>query len=60
MRPDDLAAIALTGLPAEAPGLDRAAIGDVVWGNASGVAGKRVNGATSIYVASRVGAKRMG
>ncbi|MFF7901870.1 MULTISPECIES: acetyl-CoA C-acyltransferase [unclassified Streptomyces] len=35
-RPDDLAATALTGLLDRAPGLDRAAIGDVVWGNANG------------------------
>ncbi|WP_073952737.1 thiolase family protein [Streptomyces kebangsaanensis] len=36
VRPDDLAATALTGLLDRAPGLDRAAIGDVVWGNANG------------------------
>ncbi|MDT0403443.1 thiolase family protein [Streptomyces edwardsiae] len=36
VRPDDLAATALTGLLAKAPGLDLAAIGDVVWGNANG------------------------
>ncbi|MCM1972428.1 thiolase family protein [Streptomyces sp. G1] len=36
VRPDDLAATALTGLLDKAPGLDRAAIGDVVWGNANG------------------------
>ncbi|MFB6551896.1 thiolase family protein [Streptomyces sp. NPDC056405] len=36
VRPDDLAATALTGLLAKAPALDRAAIGDVVWGNANG------------------------
>ncbi|MGW3917537.1 CoA-transferase [Streptomyces sp. NPDC005070] len=35
MRPDDLAATALTGLPAKVPDLDRAAIGDAVWGNAN-------------------------
>ncbi|MFH9983165.1 thiolase family protein [Streptomyces sp. NPDC017179] len=35
-RPDDLAATALTGLLAKAPGLEHAAIGDVVWGNANG------------------------
>ncbi|WP_326801203.1 thiolase family protein [Streptomyces sp. NBC_01788] len=35
-RPDDLAATALTGLLAKVPGLDHAAIGDVVWGNANG------------------------
>ncbi|MFE1256259.1 thiolase family protein [Streptomyces fungicidicus] len=36
VRPDDLAATALTGVLAKAPGLDPAAIGDVVWGNANG------------------------
>ncbi|HET8962033.1 thiolase family protein [Nocardioides sp.] len=36
VRPDDLAATALTGLLARAPALDPAAIGDVVWGNANG------------------------
>ncbi|GLW48165.1 acetyl-CoA acyltransferase [Streptomyces sp. NBRC 14336] len=36
IRPDDLAATALTGLLDKAPGLDRAGIGDVVWGNANG------------------------
>ncbi|PJE99418.1 acetyl-CoA C-acyltransferase [Streptomyces carminius] len=36
VRPDDLAATALTGLLAKAPALDRAAIGEVVWGNANG------------------------
>jgi acetyl-CoA acyltransferase len=36
VRPDDLAALALTGLLDRAPDLDRAAIGDVVWGNANG------------------------
>ncbi|MFE9169696.1 thiolase family protein [Streptomyces kebangsaanensis] len=36
VRPDDLAATALTGLLDRAPGLDRAAIGDVVWGSANG------------------------
>ncbi|WP_411977491.1 hypothetical protein [Streptomyces brevispora] len=36
VRPDDLAATALSGLLDQAPGLDRAAIGDVVWGNANG------------------------
>ncbi|MFD6420999.1 thiolase family protein [Streptomyces sp. NPDC060198] len=36
VRPDDLAATALNGLLDKAPGLDRAAIGDVVWGNANG------------------------
>jgi acetyl-CoA acetyltransferase family protein len=36
VRPDDLATVALTGLLARAPGLDPAAIGDVVWGNANG------------------------
>ena len=36
VRPDDLAATALSGVLAKAPGLDRAAIGDVFWGNANG------------------------
>ncbi|MFJ3337898.1 thiolase family protein [Streptomyces sp. NPDC086766] len=36
VRPDDLAATALTGVLEQAPDLDRAAIGDVVWGNANG------------------------
>ncbi|MFC5676922.1 thiolase family protein [Aeromicrobium endophyticum] len=36
VRPDDLAASALTGLLDKAPGLDRGAIADVVWGNANG------------------------
>jgi acetyl-CoA acetyltransferase family protein len=36
VRPDDLAATALTGVLDKAPGLDRAEIGDVVWGNANG------------------------
>ncbi|WP_139980453.1 thiolase family protein [Nocardioides litoris] len=36
VRPDDLAAVALTGVLAKAPDLDPAAIGDVVWGNANG------------------------
>ena len=36
VRPDDLAAAALTGLLSRAPALDPAAIGDVVWGNANG------------------------
>ena len=36
VRPDDLAATALTGLLATAPDLDPASIGDVVWGNANG------------------------
>ncbi|MFF5290082.1 thiolase family protein [Paractinoplanes globisporus] len=35
MRPDDLAAIALTGVLGKTPGLDPAAIGDVVWGCAN-------------------------
>ncbi|GAA2851994.1 acetyl-CoA acyltransferase [Actinoplanes cyaneus] len=34
-RPDDLAAIALQGVLNKAPGLDPAAIGDVVWGCAN-------------------------
>ncbi|MFP3117925.1 thiolase family protein [Streptomyces sp. Iso 434] len=36
VRPDDLAATALTGLLDKAPDLDPAAVGDVVWGNANG------------------------
>ncbi|NED31746.1 thiolase family protein [Streptomyces sp. SID8499] len=36
VRPDDLAATALTGLLDRTPELDRAAIGDVVWGDANG------------------------
>jgi acetyl-CoA acyltransferase len=36
VRPDDLAAIAITGLLAKAPDLDPEMIGDVVWGNANG------------------------
>jgi acetyl-CoA acyltransferase len=36
VRPDDLAAVALTGVLAKAPELDPAAIGEVVWGNANG------------------------
>ena len=36
VRPDDLAATALSGVLAKAPGLDPAEIGDVVWGNANG------------------------
>jgi acetyl-CoA acetyltransferase family protein len=36
VRPDDLAAVALTGVLDRAPGLDRAAIDEVVWGNANG------------------------
>ena len=36
VRPDDLAATALTGLLARTPGLDPAEIGDVYWGNANG------------------------
>lgn len=36
VRPDDLAAVALTGVLAAAPDLDPASIGDVVWGNANG------------------------
>lgn len=36
VRPDDLAATALSGLLDRAPDLDRAAVGDVVWGNANG------------------------
>ena len=36
IRPDDLAAVALTGVLAKAPDLDPAQIDDVVWGNANG------------------------
>ncbi|MFD1858391.1 thiolase family protein [Aeromicrobium camelliae] len=36
VRPDDLAATAVTGVLSKTPGLDPAAIGDVVWGNANG------------------------
>ncbi|MDT7580683.1 MAG: hypothetical protein QOK35_1947 [Pseudonocardiales bacterium] len=36
IRPDDLAAVALTGVLDRAPELDRSAIGDVFWGNANG------------------------
>ncbi|GED84244.1 thiolase family protein [Streptomyces sp. 6-11-2] len=36
VRPDDLAATALSGLLDRAPDLDHAAVGDVVWGNANG------------------------
>jgi acetyl-CoA acetyltransferase family protein len=35
VRPDDLAATAITGALAKAPGLDPVAIGDVVWGCAN-------------------------
>ena len=36
VRPDDLAATVLTGLLAKTPGLDPAAVDEVVWGNANG------------------------
>lgn len=36
VRPDDLAATALSGVLAKAPGLDPSRIGDVFWGNANG------------------------
>lgn len=36
VRPDDLAATVLTGVLAKAPGLDPAAVDEVVWGNANG------------------------
>ncbi|WP_338702845.1 thiolase family protein [Streptomyces sp. Q6] len=36
VRPDDLAALAVTGTLAKTPALDPALIGDVVWGNANG------------------------
>ncbi|MGB0102432.1 MAG: thiolase family protein [Nocardioides sp.] len=35
VRPDDLAAVALTGVLAQAPGLDPAAVDDVAWGCAN-------------------------
>ncbi|MDQ1750433.1 MAG: acetyl-CoA acyltransferase, partial [Pseudonocardiales bacterium] len=36
IRPDDLAATALTGVLAKVPGLDPVSIDDVIWGNANG------------------------
>jgi acetyl-CoA acyltransferase len=36
VRPDDLAATALTGVLDKAPALDRSRVDDVVWGNANG------------------------
>lgn len=36
IRPDDLAAAAVSATMARTPGLDPAAIGDLVWGNANG------------------------
>jgi acetyl-CoA acyltransferase len=36
VRPDDLAATALTGVLDRAPALDRGEVGEVVWGNANG------------------------
>ena len=36
VRPDDLAAVAITGTLAKTPALDPADIGEVVWGNANG------------------------
>ena len=36
VRPDDLAAVAITGLLAKTPGLEPARIDDVIWGNANG------------------------
>jgi acetyl-CoA acetyltransferase family protein len=36
IRPDDLAATALTGVLAKLPGLDPVSIDDVIWGNANG------------------------
>ena len=36
VRPDDLAACAVSGVLAKVPALDPAEIGDVVWGNANG------------------------
>lgn len=36
IRPDDLAALAVSGILAKVPALDAGEIGDVVWGNANG------------------------
>ncbi|MGW0584010.1 thiolase family protein [Streptomyces sp. NPDC002920] len=36
VRPDDLAAVAVSGVLAKSPSLDPALIGDVYWGNANG------------------------
>jgi acetyl-CoA acyltransferase len=36
VRPDDLAAVALSGVLAQVPDLDPARVGEVVWGNANG------------------------
>ncbi|MFI1356418.1 thiolase family protein [Streptomyces sp. NPDC020898] len=36
VRPDDLAAVAVSGVLAKSPALDPALIGDVYWGNANG------------------------
>ncbi|TWG06396.1 acetyl-CoA acyltransferase [Streptomyces brevispora] len=36
IRPDDLAALAISGVLAKVPALDAGEIGDVVWGNANG------------------------
>ena len=36
VRPDDLAAVAVTGLLAKAPALEPSRIDDVIWGNANG------------------------
>jgi acetyl-CoA acyltransferase len=36
VRPDDLAAVALAGVLAKAPGLDPAEVDEVVWGNGNG------------------------
>ncbi|MFE1952752.1 thiolase family protein [Streptomyces sp. NPDC059524] len=36
IRPDDLGAAAISALLARTPGLDPAALGDIVWGNANG------------------------
>jgi len=36
VRPDDLAATALSGVLAKAPALDRSLVDDVLWGNANG------------------------
>ncbi|HSN06802.1 MAG TPA: beta-ketoacyl synthase N-terminal-like domain-containing protein, partial [Candidatus Angelobacter sp.] len=36
VRPDDLAALVISGVLAKAPALDPAEVGEVVWGNANG------------------------
>src|SRR4051812_27561017 len=50
VRPDDLAATAVSGALAQAPGLDPAAIGDVVWGcaNQAGEDNRTVGGMAAL------------